>query len=173
MDYKEFFTDKTIKPKEKTERLGQWIKDHPEETEVLIAFARESKDIVKATVIEAFEFVTNKTPEIAASGLLNFVTESLADKAPRVKWEAARVIGNIAAYHPDNLDKAVSNLLINTEHSGTVVRWSAAFALGEILKINQDLNKELVPAVRTIIEREEKNSIKKIYLAALKKLEKK
>jgi hypothetical protein len=50
-----------------------------------------------------------------------------------------------------------------------VVRWSAAMALGEIIKFKTTVNKNLIPAVDGILKREEKNSIKKIYLAALKK----
>jgi HEAT repeat protein len=80
------------------------------------------------------------------------------------------VIGNIAPLYPGKLKEAISNLLINTEHPGTVVRWSAAFALGEIVKMNTTLNKDLVPAIESICKREEKNSIRKIYLAALKKI---
>jgi hypothetical protein len=53
---------------------------------------------------------------------------------------------------------------------GTVVRWSTAFALGQIIKIKSSLNKELIPTAEAICEREEKNSIKKIYLEALKKV---
>ena len=62
------------------------------------------------------------------------------------------------------------DLLENTEHEGTVVRWSCAYALGEILKLKTKNNTELLPAIKAISEREEKNSIKKIYLAAMKGL---
>jgi hypothetical protein len=92
------------------------------------------------------------------------------DKAPRVKWESAKVIGNIAYLYPDKLDKAIGNLLTNSEFSGTVVRWSAAFALGEIVKLKTKRNKDLIPAVEAIIRRDDDNAIKKIYQAALKKL---
>jgi len=50
------------------------------------------------------------------------------------------------------------------------VRWSAAFALGEIVKLKTRYNKTLVPAIEAICNSEEKNSIKKIYLDAVKKL---
>ena len=89
-------------------------------------------------------------------------------KAPRVKWESAKVIKNIAHLYPDKLDKAISNLLTNSEFSGTVVRWSAALALGEILKLKAKQKKDLVPAVEAILRREEDNGIQKIYQRALK-----
>ncbi|GDX53125.1 hypothetical protein LBMAG27_21720 [Bacteroidota bacterium] len=98
-----------------------------------------------------------------------FVSKALAEKAPRIKWESAKVIGNIAHQFPAKLEGAIKNLLVNTEHEGTVVRWSAAFGLGEILKLKTRYNKNLLPAIDSIIQREEKNSIRKIYLEAIKK----
>jgi HEAT repeat protein len=92
----------------------------------------------------------------------------LTEKAPRIKWESAKVVGNIAHLYPDKLDEAIKNLLINSEHTGTVVRWSAAFALGQIIKLRTSRNRNLIPAIESICKREEKNSIKKIYIAALK-----
>ena len=170
MDFHQLITDKTIKPKEKTEVLRQWILNNPEKLQNLIDFAIVSKDPVKATCIEAIEQVTKDKPGVASSACLKFVTKSLAEKAPRVKWESARVVGNIAHLFPDNLEEAIKNLLVNSEHSGTVVRWSAAFAVGEILKLKTNLNKDLLPKVEALCEKEEKNSIKKIYLSAMKKI---
>jgi hypothetical protein len=96
----------------------------------------------------------------------------LTAKAPRIKWESAKVIGNTANLFITKLDTPIKNLLVNTEHEGTVVRWSAAFALGEILKLKTKHNKQLLPAIEAICKREEKNSIKKIYLDAMKKIAK-
>lgn len=170
MDFQELFNDKSTKPKEKTEILCQWLAANPTKLDELLEFAAQSKDPVKATCIEAIEFATKSAPEIATAACLDFVTKTLTDKAPRVKWESAKVIGNIAHFYPAKLNEAINNLIVNTDHDGTVVRWSAAFALGEIIKLKTDRNKELIPAIEAICEREEKNSIKKIYLAALKKV---
>ena len=115
----------------------------------LITFAKESKDPIKATIIESFEFATKLKPEIANKTLLLFVSQTLTAKAPRVKRESAKVIGNIAHLFPKKLEEAIKNLLVNTEHEGTVVRWSAAFALSQIIKLNtlyytpQDLLEDL------------------------------
>lgn len=72
--------------------------------------------------------------------------------------------------YPDKLKNAIQNLIENTNHEGTFVRWSAAFALGEILKLQTNHNVDLLKIIETICESEEKNSIKKIYTAAIKKL---
>jgi hypothetical protein len=172
MKFEDILADKTIKPKEKTEILSQMVLDTPAVMDELISFAKISKDPIKATVIESFEFATKQKPEIASKSMLYFVSQTLTEKAPRVKWESAKVIGNIAQVFPKQLEEAIKNLLVNTEHSGTVVRWSAAYALAQILKLKTPINKELIPSIESICEREEKNSIKKIYLEGLKNLKK-
>jgi hypothetical protein len=169
MDLDELLNDKSLKPKVKTETLSKYLTGKQISVNDLIAFAEKAKDPVKATCIEAIEFATKQNPQLSSGQCLQFVTDMLSEKAPRVKWESAKVIGNIAHLYPGKLDKAINKLLVNSEHSGTVVRWSAAFALGEIIKLNTGINKELLPAVESICKREEKNSIKKIYLDAIKK----
>ncbi len=169
MTIDELLKDKTIKPKDKTETICKWILDQSLPVDELIVFAEKQKDPAKATCIEALEYATKQNPEIADDNVLIFVTNTLAAKAPRVKWESARVIGNIAHLFPEQLEKSISNLLINTEHEGTVVRWSTAFALAEILKLKTKYNNDLFPAIETICEKEDKNSIKKIYSDAIKK----
>ncbi len=170
MNVQEILNNKAIKPKEKTEALSQLILDDPKKIDEFIILAKASKDPIKATIIESFEFATKLKPEIANKLMLEFVSHTLTEKAPRVKWESAKVIGNIAHLFPKQLDIAINHLLVNTEHTGTVVRWSAAFALSQIVKLKTPVNKELIPAIETICEREEKNSIKKIYQEVLKKI---
>ncbi|HYG16711.1 MAG TPA: hypothetical protein VEC12_13225, partial [Bacteroidia bacterium] len=131
-------------------------------------YAQTAKDALKATCIEALEYATKQNSGIAGKDVLAFATASLGSKAPRVKWESAKVIGNIAHLFPKNLDEPIRKLLDNTTDTGTVVRWSAAFALGEIIKLKTLHNKQLIPAVENISIQEEKHSIKKIYQAALK-----
>lgn len=169
MTIEELLKNKEIKGKDKTEQISQWILDHSLPIEELLAFAEKQKDPAKATCIEAMEFATSKNPEIADENMLRFVTKTLESKAPRVKWESARVIGNIAAKFPTQLDQTVQNLFANTRHEGTVVRWSAATALGEIIKLKTTMHANILQEVNLILEKEEKASIKKIYLSALKK----
>lgn len=172
MNIGELLKDKVLKPKDKTEAISQLLLDGKLGPKDLIEFAAGEKDAAKATCIEALEYATKQTPSIADLGVLLFVTKSLTEKAPRIKWESAKVIGNIAQLFRTSLDEPISNLLANSAHDGTVVRWSAAFALGEIVKLKTAHNNDLIPAIEAICEREEKNSIKKIYLAALKALQK-
>ena len=170
MSILELLNDKTLKAKQKTEMLSQWFIDNPKKVDTVIAFVRLAKDPIKATCIEGMEFATKNKPEIASLAWLEFVSEALTEKTPRVKWESAKVIGNIAHLHPAKLDAAIMNLLTNTEHAGTVVRWSAAFALGQIVQLKSKHTKALISAIESICMREENNSIKKIYTGALQKV---
>ena len=172
MNISEIINSKTLKPKEKTETICKWILEESLTIDDLIGFANASKDPGKATCIESLEFATRMNPKIATKGCLDFVSGTLKEKAPRIKWESAKVIGNIAKLFQEDLDYAITNLLTNSEHTGTVVRWSSAFALGEILKLNTKYNTSLLPAIESICNAEEKNSIRKIYSDALKKTKK-
>ena len=170
MGLEEIFKDKSLKPKERTAQLSKLVSEHVISLDELIQFAAKAKDPVKATCIESLEFASKADPGIITDAALAFVLDSLGSKAPRVKWECARVIGNCIHLFPANIDIAAGKLLVNTEDEGTVVRWSAAFALSQVLLLKSGINEQLIPAVETIMDREEKNSIKKIYAAALKKL---
>ncbi|OJW68897.1 MAG: hypothetical protein BGO68_03885 [Candidatus Amoebophilus sp. 36-38] len=168
MSIDQLLKDKGIKAKEKTVQINTWLLDNTLSIASLISHAQNGKDPVKALCIEAIEFATKQNPSIATEAVLYFVTQTLTEKSPRIKWESARVISNIAHLFPSKLDRTTSNLLDNAEHPGTVVRWSTAYALGEILKLKTSINAELLPTVEAICNREEKNSIKKVYLAAIK-----
>jgi hypothetical protein len=169
MDIKEILVNKQLKPAEKTQALSQMLLDKTIELKELIEVAENSKDAEKGTCIEALEYATQKKPGILDALSFEFVTECLKDKAPRVKWESSRVVGNTCHLFQGKLEKTVENLLDNTQHPGTVVRWSAAFALGQVIKMKSEVNIDLIPKVIAIIEKEEKNSITKIYLEAIKK----
>jgi HEAT repeat protein len=170
MNLADLFNDKSIQGKVKTEMLSKSLLSKEITISDLIAFAKTQKDSPKATCIEALEFLTKQQPGSLEKEHFAFIVESLKEKAPRLKWESAMVIANTAQLHQKALDKSIVNLLENTEHTGTVVRWSAALALGEILKLKTTFNKDLLPAVENILAVEEKNSIRKIYLVAIKKI---
>lgn len=169
MNISEIFEDKSLKAKAQTTRLSEGLMQEKISTMSLIAFAQQAKDSHKATCIEAIEFATQSNPDILDADGFLFMIQALAEKAPRVKWESAKVIGNTAHLHKTLISQAVDGLLKNAVNDGTVVRWSAAFALGEIAKLNTLENSRLLPIIEKLCMQEEKNSIQKIYLAALKK----
>ena len=172
MTIAELVADKSKKAKEKVETISKWLLDGSLPTDELIVFAEGAKDPEKGTCIEAIEFATRQTVTIADENVLAFVTKTLTETAPRVKWESAKVVGNIAKLFPTKLAKPINNLLANVKDNGTVVRWAAAFALGEILKLKTKNNKYLLPTLEIICENEQDNAIKKKYLDAIMKAKK-
>ena len=171
MDIKEILSDKGLKPKAKIEKLSQNIIGKNISVNDLMAYAKTAKDAEKGTCIEALEFSCEKNPKIIDKKCFEFVVEYLTDKAPRVKWECAKIIGNTVHLFKTDLNKVIKNLLENAVYDGTVVRWSAAFALVEILKMETDYNKTLLPKIKKICEKEEKPNIKKMYMDIIKKIE--
>lgn len=166
----EILNNKQLKAKNKAEAISKLLLTGKITFEELIKVAKQAQDSPKATCIESIEFATKIKPEIANTACLKFVTKALTEEAPRVKWESARVIANIAHLFPSKLDEAIKNLLVNTEYSGTVVRWSAAGALAAIVILKTKHNKNLVPAIEAICKWEKDNAIKKIYSKALKSI---
>jgi hypothetical protein len=162
--------DKAIKLKEKTRLISRLLMDDKITIAEWIETTRSQKGSSRATLMEAMETATKTKPVIIDAKGFEFVSECLAEKLPRVQWESARVIGNTAHLFPKQLKKAIPKLLDNSESGGTVVRWSAAFALSQIIQCNTSLTKELIPAIESILNRENDNAIKKIYLQALKKI---
>ncbi len=116
------FSDKSLKPKERTEQISAAVLDGSVSSTELVSFAKTAKDPVKATCIEALEFASQTKPDIISAPDLDFIIQSLADKAPRTRWESAKVIGNTIHLFPAKINDAVKKLLDNTEHPGTVVR---------------------------------------------------
>lgn len=172
MTVEELFQDKTIKAKGKVSAIGEWLIKNELPIEELLAYAEKQKATDKATCIEAIEYATKKEPTIANESVLNYLINTLKDDEPRVKWESAKTIGNIAKIFPTQLDKAIDNLLPNAKNKGTVVRWATAYALAEILKLKTENNKKLLPKIEILCEKEEDNGVKKKYLDALKKIKK-
>ena len=168
MTLTELFSDATLKPKAITVLLAQRLYERAISIDELLAFAAASKVTVKASCIEAIEYATRQDPTVANEPCWRYVCQQLTAAAPRVQWESAKVIGNIAHLFTGKLSEAITNLLANAEANGTVVRWAAAFALGEILKLKTRHNEALLPAVEALCKREQENGVKNKYLDALR-----
>jgi HEAT repeat protein len=166
----ELFNDKNRKAKQRTEELCELLIRGIIAPDDLIEFAAGSKDPVKGSCIEAFEFATRNNPDFGDQKILDFAIQSLSEKAPRVKWESAKVIGNMASRFPKKMAEAVPLLMRNSSHEGTVVRWSAAFALCEILKSGYNGKTPLINELERIYDREEQNGVRQIYAKAFKKM---
>lgn len=167
MNIQDLFSDKNLKGKAQVEILSQALMEGKISESDVLAYAASAKDSPKATCIEAMEFATRLKPDFGTQNLLAFCIGTLAHKAPRVKWESAKVLANLAGRFPRESEAAIPNLLTNSEHEGTVVRWSAATALAAIYQTKPSDSESLEAAMEAILLREEKDSIKKIYRKAL------
>ncbi len=160
-----------LKPKEKITRLAEEIKKDKKFVNEIVGRFESVPAGDQGHLIESLEYASQNNPEYIVPHL-DFVICHLEDKAPRVKWECARIIANFALKFSDETGKAIPALLKNTKDKGTVVRWSLAFALGEIAKNNLKLQKEIIPKIKKIIKKENNKGVKNVYLKALKVIEK-
>src|SRR5215212_371345 len=117
MQLNDIFQDKALTQKAKVELISNLVLDRKMDLDDLIIFAEKAQEVEKATCIESIEFATKNQPAIANEKCLKFITKSLTRKAPRIKWESAKVIGNIASIFSTKLKPAVKELLINSEHN--------------------------------------------------------
>jgi HEAT repeat protein len=165
----EILNDKSIKAKAKVTTISQLLLQRKISIHQLLDRAVVANEANRASIIESMEYASKAKAAIIDEKAFQFVIENLKADAPRVKWESAKVIANTAHLFPKLLKEAVANLLDNTEHPGTVVRWSAAGALSKIMQCKSELNNYLIPAIEAIVKREDDNAIKKIYQQGLKK----
>ncbi len=120
-----------------------------------------------AIVVEALEGATRAKPDLVDAKLFALLNGLLAREAPRVRWEAARTIGNVAGQHSKLLGTAVEALLANTSDDGTVVRWATAQALAAILRAGYS-GHELPTRMRDLAAGEEDGGVRAVYEKALK-----
>ena len=74
---------------------------------------------------------------------LNLAVENILSASNSIKRELSRIVGNISHKFPNDLEKAIEKLLLNSKDAGTVVRWGSAYALSKIIVIPQYANSEL------------------------------
>lgn len=171
MDIKDTIKNWGGKPKELTAFLTENIKEDKRLLAQLVDVLKVGSDVEKGTCADVMKHVSADKPEIFlpyTGDLIEYVNY----KAPRVKWGVPEAIGNIAKKFPTEVEKAVPKLLINTQDDSTVVRWCAAYALGEIMKSNEKAGKQLTPTVQEIIKKEKNSGVRNVYIKALKVIEK-
>ena len=159
------------KPKELVTFLEQRVTDDSALFAQLVDCLKNGSDVEKGTCADVMKHVTKENPEIAIPYIDELITY-IDYKAPRVKWGVPESIGNTAQKFPEKVEGAIPKLLENTNDTSTVVRWCAAFALGEIVKNNPKIRRELVPKIEAIVKNEKNNGVKNVYLKALQTIRK-
>jgi hypothetical protein len=157
----------TIKPKEKQLKLVEAVCNGKIKDNEFIEFFKSASDVDKGTCADVMKHVSEQKPEILAP-YIDVLVEYINYKTPRVKWGVPESIGNMAKKYPDEVEKAIPKLLLNTKDESTVVRWCAGYALTEIAKYNSKKQKELISIFSEILKKEKNNGVKNLYLKALK-----
>ncbi|MDU5334315.1 hypothetical protein [Enterococcus sp.] len=138
--------------------------------------AAESVDLdskKQVILFEAVEAMTKENPRRFDSTIVDFMNAYLSNESNPIKRETSRIIGNVAVAYPDNLEESIVLLIQNTTNPGTVVRWGSAYALSRILLLPNYVNSSLYDTLKKLSDQEEENGVKKQYLNALKKADKK
>lgn len=167
MDIISILKSKDFKAKEKVQIVAQLLLDNTIDSGELIEFALSLKGADKGNCIESLEFATQKSPSICKKETVIHIIQFLKDKEPRVKWESAKVISNVIDFFPELAEVALPYLYINAQNKGTVVRWSSAAAIRKIASLQTKKSLDLIKMIDTLLVKENKNSIQKIYLKAL------
>lgn len=163
-----------IKPKEKQIKLVKAVTSGKIPVKEFIAYFESAKDVDKGNCADAMKHISAEKPELLAQyidTLLKYINYDL----PRVKWGVPEAIGNMAKNYPDKMAKAIPYILKNTTDdkiNTTVIKWCAAFALGEIAKYNLKARTSLIPKIETILKKEQNSGVKNVYLKALKVIDK-
>src|SRR3989338_8249628 len=99
-----FESDK--KPKEKVSLLADRVKENKKLLSDIVKYFETGSVVDQGNCIEVMEFVSKNNPELVIP-FLDFIIEHLNDKAPKIKWECARVIGNLTPKYPEETVKAI------------------------------------------------------------------
>ena len=105
-------------------------------------------------------------------GYLRLAVPFVASTSNSCRREASRIVGNMAADFPDEVAPAVDSLLANADDEGTVVRWSAAYALSRIFILPAYAASPLRQHVEALCEAEQDKGVRGQYEKTLKKLRK-
>lgn len=163
-----------IKPKEKQIRLVNEMFDGKICAKDFIDFFISASDTDKGTCADVMKNVSAQKPEILAP-FIDILIGYINYKTPRVKWGVPEAIGNMSKDYPTKAAKAIPYLLKNITDdkiNTTVIKWCAAYALGEIAQNNTKTRKQLLPIFERIIKSEKNNGVKNVYVKALKLLKK-
>ena len=170
MGLDEILKSKSIKENERTEILVELITEKSKVLESIYNNLDELPEKTIASVIEAIE-KANKTANIdLEERWFDFALIKLKSSSSRLVWESAQLIGNLIHNFPNRAIEAFESLLTLSTHSGTVVRWSAAFAISEIAPYIESNKQFWRNKLETAMTQESKRSILKHYINALHKI---
>lgn len=172
MTIQQIIDDKAIKRLEKRNAIIEGIVSGSFDFPAVSAACSLLPEKNIALLLEAIEEVSRSKEFSLGEDYLNLAQGYISSCNPSCKREASRIVGNLAAAFPEKLDHAITALLQNADHDGTVIRWASAYALSRIVTIPQYARGPLFEQVSHLCEEETENGVKNQYRKALKKAEK-
>ncbi|MFA5374551.1 MAG: hypothetical protein WC455_02190 [Dehalococcoidia bacterium] len=160
-----------LKPKEKLTSLVEAVTKKKITAKEFIQYFKSASDTEKGTCADAMKHISKDKPEILAP-YINELIDYINYDVPRVKWGVPEAIGNMSKRYPKEVEKAIPNLLTNTNDKSTVIRWCAAYGLTEIAKNNDKTRKKLVPLFESMVKKENNNGVRNVYVKAIRFIEK-
>jgi hypothetical protein len=162
------------KPKCKQAAFGDAILSFEITLADFFSFFQSGKDSDKGACADALKYISAKNPALLAP-YLDILIEYINHPLPRVKWGVPEAIGNLAKDFPGEVEIAIPNLLKNTtadEKNSTVIRWCAAYSLGQIARYNPVAREKLIPIFIDLINQEQNAGVKNVYIKAMKAINK-
>lgn len=172
MTIKQIIDDKSVKRLEKRNAIVEGIANGSFDFSAVSAACSSLPEKNIALLLEAIEEVSRSKEFSLGEDYLNLSERYILSSNPSCKREASRIVGNLAAAFPTKLDHAITALLQNADHEGTVIRWASAYALSRIVILPQYAREPLFEQISDLYEKEKENGVKNQYRKALKKAEK-
>jgi len=162
-----------VKPKGKQIRLVEAVISGEVPVGEFIVFFEHARDVDKGTCADAMKHISAMEPALLTP-YMDVLFGYINHRLPRVKWGIPEAIGNMAKDCPGRAARAIPYLLKNItddEANTTVIRWCAAYALGEIATYNPDSRAQLLPLFENVIKREQNTGVRNVYVKALKAIQ--
>lgn len=171
VDFIQIITNAALKPKQRVLQLADLLQTNPERENSMINAMQNLRVADQTRVMEAFELYTRFHVPFNPDAIWKTALVGICGTHPSLIRESARVIANLSPHCIQYAEAAIPRLLDLTDHSGTVVRWSAACALVGMYSADDKEQWKLGSLFGAIIAKEEKPSIQSVYAKAIKKKE--
>ena len=169
MTISEIINDKSAKRLEKRRAIVEGILNGSFDFAAVSAVCSLLPEKKISLLLEALEEVSRSKEFALGEDHLKLSESYILSSDPSCKREASRIVGNLAAAFPEDLDHAITALLQNANHDGTVIRWASAYALSRIVIIPQYAKGPLFEQISHLYEKEKETGVKNQYGKALKK----
>lgn len=122
MTIKQIIDDKSVKRLEKRDVIVEGIINGIFDFSAVSAVCSFLPDKKVSLLLEAIEEVSRSKEFSLEKDYLELSESYILSSDPSCRREASRIVGNLAAAFPENLDHAITALMQNANHDGTVIR---------------------------------------------------